>query len=185
MLARMIVNIAYLVPMKVKKFKEQHPEEEVLIADGTKGRKVSPNQDAKYEVGWVTARRDVLLLTTSNLRCGDWAIPLSMIQEASLLHISGGSLLRISTSDGFDYQFGLQRNPAWEKQTLIPLKVEQRALEFSIASLVLRLLVLVAIAYFTVQIYLANGFTLSVILNLLIIAWLISPLLRLIKFPKV
>lgn len=184
MLARMIVNIAYRVPLKVKKFKEQHPEEEVLIADGTKGRKVSPDQDAKYEVGWATARRDILLLTTSNLRCGDWVIPLTTIQEASLLHISGGSLLKVSTSDGAHYQFGLQRNPAWEKQTLIPLKVEQGALEFSIASLVLRLLVLAAITYFTVQIYLINGFSLSVILSLLIIVWLISPLLRLIKFPK-
>lgn len=184
MLDRMIVNTAYLVRSRVKKFKEQHPEEEVIISDGTKARKMSSNQDAQYEMGWATARRDVLMLTAINLRCGDWVIPLSTIQEATLLHISGGSLLKVSTSDGEHYQFGLQRNPAWEKQTLIPLKVEQGALGFSIVSLVFRLLVLVAIANFTVQIYLANGFSLSFILGLLIIAWLVSPLLRLIKFPK-
>jgi len=43
MLDRIIVNALYLVPLQVSKFKKQHPEEEVLIADGTKARKVKSN----------------------------------------------------------------------------------------------------------------------------------------------
>ncbi|MDX1475068.1 MAG: hypothetical protein R3309_12915 [Reinekea sp.] len=184
MLDRIIVNAIYLVPLQVSKFKKQHPEEQVLIADGTKARKVKSNQHAQYEVGWATARRGVLMLTTKNLRCGDWIIPLSTIHEATLLYISGGTLLKISTDDDSHYQFGLQRNPAWENQTVFPLKVEQGALKFSTVSLVLRLLILIWITYVTGQIYFQNGFSLSIIFYLIIIAWLVSPFVRFIKFPK-
>lgn len=184
MIDRIIVNAIYFVPLQVNKFKKQHPEEEVLIADGTKARKVKSDQEAKYEVGWATARRGVLILTAKSLRCGDWVIPLSNIQEATLLHISGGSLLKISTNDDSHYQFGMQRNPAWENQTLFPLKVEQGALKFSKVSLVLRLLLLNWIIYATIQTYLQHDFSMSVILNLIIIVWLVSPLVRFLKFSK-
>ncbi len=184
MLDRIIVNAVYLVPLRVSKFKKQHPEEEVIIADGTKARKVKSTQEAQYEVGWATARRGVLMLTTQNLRCGDWVIPLSTIQRATLLHISGGSLLKVSTIDDSHYQFGLQYNPAWQKQTLFPLKIEKGSLKFSMVSLVLRLLILVWITYVTGQLYFQSGFSLSVILNLIIIAWLVSPFIRYLRFPK-
>ena len=85
MLDRIIVNALYLVPLQVNKFKKQHPDVEVLIADMTKARKVKTNEDVQYEIGWATARRSILVLTTQGLFCGDWAIPLSDIQEATLL----------------------------------------------------------------------------------------------------
>jgi hypothetical protein len=184
MLDRIIVNTLYLVPLQVNKFKKQHPDAEVLIADGTKGRKVKSNEEAQYEVGWATARRGVLILTTNEVFCGDWTIPLSSIQEATLLHISGGSLLKISTRDGLHYQFGLQRNPAWEKQNVIPLKIEEGALKFSKISLVLRFLLLIWLAYTIGQSYMQNGLSLGLILIVIILIWIISPLLRLLKFPK-
>lgn len=124
------------------------------------------------------------MLTTKNLRCGDWIIPLSSIQEATLLHISGGSVLKVSTSDDCHYQFGLQRNPAWENQTIFPYKVEQGALKFSKGSLTLRLLALVCILYVAVQNYLLNGFSFTFVLTLLIIVLLVSPFLRFLKSPK-
>jgi|YNPNPStandDraft_1061719.scaffolds.fasta_scaffold36173_2 N12 class adenine-specific DNA methylase len=65
MLDRIIANAIYLVPARVNKFKKQHLEEEVLIADATKARKVKSNQQARYEMGWVIARRGVLMLTTT------------------------------------------------------------------------------------------------------------------------
>jgi hypothetical protein len=155
-----------------------------LIADGTKARKVASNEEAQYEVGWATARRGVLMLTTKELVCGDWTIPLSQIQEATLLHISGGSLLKISTKDGLHYQFGLQRNPGWEEQTVFPLRVEEAALKFSTTSFILRLLFLLWLAYLIAQSYRQNGLSLGVILMLILFVWSFSPLLRLLKFPK-
>ena len=184
MLERIIVNTVYLVPLQVNRFKKQHPGTEVLIADGTKARKVKSNEEAQYEMGWATARRNVLILTTNGLFCGDWTIPLSNIQEATLLSISGGSLLKISTTDGLHYQFGLQRNPAWEKQKVLPLNVQESALKFSKASLVLRLLVLAWLAYTISQDYFQNGLSISGILYLILFVWISRPLLRLLKFSK-
>lgn len=184
MLDRIIVNTLYLVPLQVNKFKKLHPDVEVVIADGTKARRVKPNGEAQYDLGWVTARRGVLMLTTKELVCGDWTIPLPGIQEATLLHISGGSLLKISTKDGLEYQFGMQRNPAWEKQKVFPLKIEEGVLKLSKLSVILRLLLLIWLAYIMGQRYMQNGLTLDVIFILIILIWIISPLLRLLKFPK-
>jgi len=184
MLNRIIVNALYLVPLQVNKFKKLHPAVEVLIADGTKARMVKSNDVAQYEIGWATARRGVLMLTTKELVCGDWTIPLSTIQEATLLHISGGSILKLSTNDGLHYQFGMQRNSAWDEQKLFPVKIEQGALKFSKTSLVLRLLFLLWVAYLIGQSYLQNGLSLGVILMLILFIWSCSPLLQLLRFPK-
>jgi hypothetical protein len=184
MLDRIIVNALYLVPLQVNKFKKLHPDVDVLIADGTKARKVKSNDVAQYEAGWATARRGVLMLTTKGLFCGDWTIPLSTIQEATLLHISGGSILKISTNDGLHCQFGMQRNSAWEEQKLFPVKIEEGALKFSKFSLVLRLLFLLWVAYLMVQSYLQNGLNLGVIVMLILFAWSCSPLIGFLRFSK-
>jgi hypothetical protein len=184
MLDRIIVNALYLVPLQVNKFKKQHPDTEVLIADGTKARRAKSNEEAQYEMGWVTARRSILILTTNGLFCGDWTIPLSTIQEATLIHISGGSLLKISTTDGLHYQFGLQRNPAWEKQKVLPLNIQEGALKISKASLILRFVVLAWLAYMIRQDYLQNGLSISGILYLILFVWISLPLLRLLRFSK-
>lgn len=184
MLDRIIVNAVYLVPWRVSEFRKQHPDEEVLIADATKARKVAPGSEVRHEPGWVTARRGILMLTTSNLRCGDWVIPLSSIQEATLLHIPGGSVLNVSTRDGDHYQFGLQRNPAWERQTRFPCAIAHGAPKFSTISLVWRLLALAGLLYFGVQDYIRNGFSVVSALTLIIIAGLVAPLLWSLKSPK-
>jgi hypothetical protein len=184
MLDRIIVNALYLVPFQVSRFKKLHPDVEVLIADATKARKVNSNEVAQYEVRWATARRGVLMLTSKELVCGDWTIPVSHINEATLLHISGGSVLKISTTNDLHYQFGMQRNSAWEKQPLFPVKVEQGALKFSTTSLIIRLLILLWVAYLIVQSYLQNGLSLSVIILLILFAWSCGPLIRLLRFPK-
>jgi hypothetical protein len=181
---RSMANSFYLVPGQVKKFKEQHPDTQVLVADATKARKVKSNAEGQYELGWATARRNVLILTTNGLFCGDWTIPLSNIQEATLIHISGGSLLKVSTTDGLNYQFGLQRNPEWEAQKILPLNIQQGALKFSKTGLILRLLLLAWLAYIVSQDYLRNGFSLASLIYLLLLIWIVLPFVRLLKFPK-
>ena len=184
MLDRMIVNALYLVPLQVNNFKKQHPNTEVVIADGTKARKLKSDEEAQYEMGWATARRSVLILTSYGLVCGDWTIPLSSIQEATLLKISGGSLLQVSTVDGMHYQFGMQRNPAWEEQKVLPLNVQEGALRFSKTSFILRLLILAWLVYLISQDYVQNGLSGLGVLYILLFIWIGLPLLRLLKFSK-
>jgi hypothetical protein len=184
MLDRIIVNALYLVPLQVNKFKKQHPDVEVLIADMTKARKVKSNEDVQYEMGWATARRSILVLTTQGLFCGDWAIPLSDIQEATLLKIPGGSVLKVSMKDGSHYQFGMQRNPAWEKQKALQLTIQETVLKYSKTSFLLRLLILVWLAYIIGQDYLQNGLRTFGVIYLILFVWIGFPLLRRLKFSK-
>jgi hypothetical protein len=184
MLDRIIVNTLYLVPLQVNKFKKQHPDAEVLVADGTKARKVKSNEEAQHEMGWATARRSILILTTQALFCRDWTIPLSTVQEATLLHIPGGSVLKVSTKDGLHYQFGMQRNPAWEKQKVLPLTIQETVLGYSKTSLVLRLLLLAWLGYLIGQDYLQNGLRTSGFIYLILFVWIGFPLLRRLKFSR-
>jgi len=182
MLTRLFVNMVYLIPLQVNQFKKQHPDAEVLIADGAKARRVSSNDTAQYAMGWATARRSALILTAQELVCGDWVIPIASIQEAVLVQIAGGSLLKISTTDGTHYQFGLQRNPDWEKQTVLPLKIEQGILSFSKTSLIVRLILLIWLAILMGQYYSQYGLHPSLILFLILFIWTSIPLLRLLRY---
>ena len=182
MLDRIIVNTLYLVPLQVYKFKKQHPDAEVLIADATKARKVKSNEAPQYEMGWATARRSIVILTTQALFCGDWIIPLSTVEEATLLQIPGGSILNVSTKVGLNYRFGMQRNPAWVRQQVMPLTVQETVLGYSKTSLVLRLLLLVWLGHLIGQDYLQNGLGISSFMYLILFAWIGFPLLKRLRF---
>lgn len=179
-----IINSSLLIPMQINKFKKQHPDTEVLIAVSTKARRVKSNDEANAEIGWATARRSILILTTDALYCGDWTILISNIQEATLLQIAGGSLLKVSTKDGLHYQFGLQCNPAWQEQKVLPLNVEVGTLKISKAGIVLRLVLLAWIVYFIRQDYLQNGLSNSVIIALGLLVWISYSLLRYFRFSN-
>jgi hypothetical protein len=181
---RTIANAFYLVPRQVRNFRGQHPDTEVLIADATKARRVEAHDETRYEMGWAIARRGVMILTTNGLYCGDWTIPIANIREATLLHIPGGSVLRVSTTDGVNYQFGLQRNPAWEEQKVLPLRVEHGALKFSTTALVLRLIIVGWLVYIIVQDYLRQGISVNGVFFFILLMWASLPLFRLLKFSR-
>ncbi|NEQ27118.1 MAG: hypothetical protein F6K28_50545, partial [Microcoleus sp. SIO2G3] len=141
-LAREIANACYLVSSRVRQFKKSFPEARVLAAGATRARKLQKDSPLQYEPGWITARRGVLILTETGLHCGDWTIPLNTIREATLSNVAGGSVLKIATADEQYYQFGLQQDPAWEQQKVLPLKIQKAELQFSTASVIMRLFVL-------------------------------------------
>ena len=86
--------------------------------------------------------------------------------------------------DGSHYQFGMQRNPAWEKQKALPLTIQETVLKYSKTSLLLRLLILVWLAYIIGQDYLQNGLRTFGVIHLILFVWIGFPLLRRLKFSK-
>jgi len=177
---RTFVNLVYLVPLKVRRFKRDHPRLHVFAAGAVKARRLKADSEPGYEYGWATARRNTLILAADGLHCGDWFIPLSGIQDAELLRITGGLLLKISAADGRFYQFGMQEDPAWESQTVLPLRAERVELKFSLASLVVRL---IALAFVTWRIFLdftAQRFNVVTVVYLLLFVWIVVPIIRLL-----
>lgn len=161
-LSREIANAVYLVPFQVHKFKEKEPQAIVLAAGATKAQKLNRDEDVRSSVGWVTARRAVLILTNEKLVCGLWEIPLSSVAQASLLQIKGlfgkGFVLKISTNDKNHYQFGLQYDQAWKQQSALPLVITEGKVKQSLLSLILRTILLL---------YLISLCILPIIINLL------------------
>jgi len=144
---RVLTNLFYLVPFQVRRFKVKEPDSQVLAAGATKARKIGKDSKVQYEAGWIAARRGALILTQEKLVCGSWQIPLSTINNALLLRVRSlfvkGLVLKLSTTDGCHYQFGLQYDPAWETQTALKLTIEEGKIKHSVFSIALRVILVI------------------------------------------
>jgi hypothetical protein len=102
----------------------------------------------------VTARRAALILTTDKLVCGLWEIALSSIEQAQLVRfksgLTRGFVLKVATTDGSHYQFGLQYDPVWENQTVLkfaPGDDKFIRLKYSKFSIALRVILWIVILF--------------------------------------
>lgn len=144
---RVLANLFYLVPFQVRRFKVEEPDSQVLAAGATKARKFGKDSEVQHEAGWIAARRGALILTQEKLVCGSWEIPLSTINNALLLRVRSlfakALVLKVSTTDGYYYQFGLQYDPAWETQTALKLTIEEGKIKYSVFSIALRVILVI------------------------------------------
>jgi len=152
---RVVTNLLYLVPLRVKRFKTDEPNSQVLVAGATKARQFDKEVDVRYEAGWIGARRGTLILTDQKLVCGSWEIPLSTINSAVLLRVkalfSKALVLQVATIDGHHFQFGLQYDPAWETQTALPLTIADGRIKYSVFSLALRAILFVWVIWLIIR----------------------------------
>lgn len=139
------VDLIYRVNGVKRKYLLNHPDEQVLAADGSKGVATHSNEDITRGLHWVTSQRAVVLLTNKKIVCGKWVIPLDQIEEAQLLKIASfmesGQVLKIKLKDGQHFQFGMQTNPDWTRQQVLPLVLEEGKLKYSAFSIAIRLFV--------------------------------------------
>lgn len=143
--------VVYFVPLRLQTFHKQHPDVQILASGVTKARKMETDSRVQYELKWVASRRGMLILTETSLFCGDWEIPLDTVSEAILLSLIGGYVLKISTVAGDHYQFGLNKNLAWETQSVLPLTKQQGSIAYSTQSLILRAIMLMALIWYLYQ----------------------------------
>lgn len=131
-----------------------HPSETVLASDASKAIHTDSNDEIKRGPDWVTAKRAVVLLTKQKLVCGDWEIPVESIASAKLLKISSllgsGQVLKVSTTTGEHYQFGMQLNPEWTQQQVLPMTLEKGHVQYSAFSVVVRIIL---VAYLLFRVY--------------------------------
>lgn len=143
-LYREIANGIYFVSSQVQQYEARNNNVKVLAAGATKARKFDHDEDVKSGAGWIISRRATLLLTTEKLVCGSWEIPIESIKEAHLLRVKSmfakAYVLKLTTESGH-YQFGLQYDPAWEKQTALKLIVVDGKIKRSVIMSVVRILV--------------------------------------------
>lgn len=135
-----IVDLIYGTKRVKRKFEMDNPGEKVWAADGSKGIVTTSNQDIRRGLDWVTAQRAVVLLTDQKIVCGKWIIPLDTISTAQLIKVNGGQVLKIQTTDDKNYQFGMQSNPEWVNQQILPLTIETGKIKYSPFSILVRLI---------------------------------------------
>jgi hypothetical protein len=137
------------------KFSTDNPNERVLAADASKGIMTKENNEIKRGFDWTTSQRAVLLLTNKRLKCGEWDIPLEKIDSAELVKINTtfgpGQVLKITTNDQDNFQFGMQMNQEWTKQSALPLTLEKGKLKYSLYSIIIRLILVGYIIYWIIE----------------------------------
>lgn len=120
-------------------YSRDNPTERILAADGSKGITTKGDKGIERGLDWVTSQRAVVLLTDKKIKCGQWVIPLEKIETAQLLKINSlfgqGQVLKLKTEDDNHYQFGMQFNPEWINQNVLPLTFEQGQVKTSTFSL--------------------------------------------------
>lgn len=150
-----LVDLLYGVKRVQKQFESNNPSETIYVANGSKGIMTSGNQDIKRGIDWIASQRAVILLTNKRIICGKWSIPLDNISEVKLLKVNSllgaGQILKVSTKDNDNYQFGMQVNPEWIHQKILPLTVEKGKIKYSIFSIALRLFLVVYFIYWLIE----------------------------------
>ena len=141
------VDFIYMTGRTRRKFVRDNPDEQVFAADASKGIVTENNQDIKHGLAWVVSQRAVILLTDKEIVCGKWTILLDTISDAQLSTHGSGQVLKIQTKDGMNYQFGMQKNPEWTNQQILPLTLEKRQVKYSFFSIVVRLILFGYIIY--------------------------------------
>jgi hypothetical protein len=179
---RLITNGLYLVPWRVAQYKRQVPGATVVASGAAKGRQFRQAAPVQREMGWVTAKRGALILSEKELCCGEWHIPLADIQAARLQPMAGGMVLKVTTASGLHYQFGLSPDPAWQRQTVLPLEIEPpHELAFSKTSVGLRGLAWVFLSISLIRGLLAQEAVLYLLLLAFVWLWLSRQLLSAVQ----
>ena len=150
-LLKNLVDLLYGTYRVKKRYELEHPDETVLAADACKGIVNSSDRELERGLDWVGAQRAVILLSDEKIVCGRWTIMLDDIETAQLIKINslfgGAQVLKIQTKDDRYYQFGMQTNPDWTRQTALVLLVEKGQLKYSTFSIVVRLLLIGYLLY--------------------------------------
>ena len=143
-----LVDLLYRTGRARRKFERTNPGEKVWAADASKGVITQDDQAIQHGFHWVTSQRAVIMLTDKRIVCGKWTIPLDAITAAQLIKYGSAHVLKIQTKDGANYQFGMQVNPEWTNQHILPLLPEKERVKFSLYSIIMRLILLGYICYY-------------------------------------
>ncbi len=107
--------------------------------------------DFAYGMRWVTSQRGLLKIFQDHLKCGDWSITYSEVEEAELFKTRSGFIpcyiLKIKTRSS-TYQFGLNGSKFWEGELPFEVKRTKGKLKYSMFSLVIRILLIAFLVWY-------------------------------------
>jgi hypothetical protein len=150
-----LVDLIYGVGQVKTKYERENPTEKVVAADGSKAITTNGDKDIERGLDWVGSKRAVVMLTDKRVKCDNWDIPFENIETAKLLKISSlfgqGQVLKLKTKDNNYYQFGMQFNPEWTDQNVLPLTLEQGKIKTSTFSLIIRLIAIGYLIYWVLS----------------------------------
>lgn len=150
-----VSNWLWGVPFQVWRFKQREPDTRIWVAAATKARELKQEREVCYEAAWITSRRGTIILTDTKLVFGLTEITLYSVKKAILERFkvfwARGLVLKIATREGKHYQFGLNYQPAWERQPVLPLQVKDIKIKYSRFSIILRIITVLFLIWFVVN----------------------------------
>lgn len=125
---KLISDWFYLVPLTMRKFQKNNPDETIHAYGAVKAHRHDTERPlAAY--GWRFARRGTLILTDKRFVCGDWEIPLDKVKYAEAVMFSSAFILKVADSSSNHYQFAVQKDPMWMNQSVLSIKMMDELIE--------------------------------------------------------
>lgn len=150
-----LVDLICGVGRAKNRYERENPNEKVVAADGSKAITTKGDRNIERGLEWVGSKRAVVMLTDKRVKCDNWDIPFENIETVQLLKIGSlfgqGQVLKIKTKDNNHYQFGMQFNPEWTDQSVLPLTIEQGKIKTSTFSLIVRLIAIGYLIYWVLE----------------------------------
>jgi hypothetical protein len=137
----------YGISSGIEEFKSKHPDEDVIVASGTTGRKMNEEENFSLSLSWLSSRRAALILSKTALYCQDWVIPLDKLKYAEItilptVFTAKVLIIKVADSSGNHYQFGVNDVEDWLAQDVISFKRQKVSLAYSIYNWSLRFLLI-------------------------------------------
>ncbi|HMQ11564.1 MAG TPA: hypothetical protein PKB05_09650 [Oligoflexia bacterium] len=134
-----------------RKIQSRYPQDTIVAINAAKAIKSEQSMQVQRGMQWINSRRAVVCLTNKRIICKDWEIPLESIKNAEMMifksFLSQGQVLKIETFAGMHYQFGMQHQPAWLKQTVFNIEVVPCELKMSKFSWLVRAVLMLYLGY--------------------------------------
>lgn len=138
-----LVDLVYMSPIKLNKFRKKYPKDKIIAYGGSKGIKLDSEEDVKRGVNWLTSKRSLFILSNQRIIAGNWEIDIESIKEAQLLCYGTGMVLKMETTKGEFYQFGLQYIKELLNQDKLEIKLTDSKVKYSLFSIILRAIAII------------------------------------------
>lgn len=135
---KVLMDLIYLYPFKIRKFKQSYPEDTIIAYGACKGIKLDSQEDVTRGINWALSKRGFFILTNKRIVLGEWEVEIGDIDKAELMKYRSGMVLKLEVRNNEYYHFGLQYIRELLKQDELEITIIDSRVKYSLFSIIIR-----------------------------------------------
>lgn len=144
---KVFMDLIYLYPLKLRKFKQILPEDTIIAYGACKGVKLDSEEEITRGPQWIFSKRGFFIFSDNRIVLGDWEIDLIEIEKAELMKYGSGMVLKLKLKNGENYHLGLKYIRELLDQNCLDIVEIDCKVRYSLFSKVIRVIAVVYLLY--------------------------------------